>query len=338
MTRGRLTRWAVKGIVGAGLALASACSDRPFPAKSTVKSVRILATRADLPYAHPGETVNLETLVWDGREKPTLPMHYYWFPVQCINPPGGEYFGCYPLLEQKYPNLGVDLGPQLLEDTKMQITIPTDALDGVPPDPAHSQELETTQWVFMFACAGSVQRKARTTAYQENEAPFGCFGPDGKELDADQGVFGFTRVTITQTRRNAIPQMKFIVFRGKRVDPNQGVAIVHCTKDFIDLHTNGNCDTLGMDVAFDEDQSELDPDNVDPDGKVGRETLYTDWFVTLGRYTEDRRIEFDPFAGRPEVPNILYEPPRQPGNGILWAVFHDNRGGTTWSSAPIIIQ
>src|SRR6202012_15708 len=134
-----------------------------------------------------------------------------------------------------------------LEDTKMQITIPADALDGVAPDPAHSQEIETTQWVFMFACAGSVQRKVLTSNYAENEAPFGCFGPDGKELDADQGAFGYTRITITQTRRNSIPKRDFIVFRGNHVDPNQGVAIVHCTKDFIDLHTDGNCDTLGMD-------------------------------------------------------------------------------------------
>lgn len=36
--------------------------------------MRILAVRADLPYAHPGENVKLEALVVDGRPSPAVPM------------------------------------------------------------------------------------------------------------------------------------------------------------------------------------------------------------------------------------------------------------------------
>ena len=50
------------------------------------------------------------------------------------------------------------------------------------------------------------------------------------------------------------------------------------------------------------------------------------------------RIERDPFKGRPEYPENLYEPPREPGRGIMWAVLHDNRGGTDWKSLPVEIR
>ena len=68
--------------------LAAACNDDPYPNKSEVNSVRILAVRADLPYAHPGETVKLEALVVDGRLSPAVPMGMWWFTVSCVDPPG----------------------------------------------------------------------------------------------------------------------------------------------------------------------------------------------------------------------------------------------------------
>jgi hypothetical protein len=318
--------------------LLAACANRPFPSRTTVKSVRLLAVKSDLPYAHPGETVNLEALAWDGREHPTLPMHFYWFPTPCLNPTGGEYFDCYSQLEAEYPNLHEDISPQLDEGFTHQVEIPTTALDGVVQEAGRpSAELFATSWTFLAACAGHIERRQRTTNYAENEAPFGCFGPDGVELPAEQGLFGFTRVTVSQTSRNASPTIKKVFLRSKEIDPINGATFVRCTKSFIDLHTNGNCDTLGMEIAFDDSDAEIDAQDVDANGHPGRETLYTDWFVTTGRFTEDRRVQYDPFKGRPQVGQILFEPPREAGKGILWVVFHDNRGGVSWTSFPLQI-
>jgi hypothetical protein len=322
------------------IATGASCAYLPYENKSEVKSVRILATKADLPYAHPGETVNLEALVWDGREKPTLPMHFWWIPlaVPCTNPPGGNYFDCYPQLEATYPNIGVDISSQLVEDTKFQIHVPETALDGVVPPPGTNGEPLVTTWQFMIVCAGHPQRKVRTTAYQENQAPFGCFDDDGKELPFEQGEFGFMRVTVSKTARNNHPKIGAVVQRGRAVQPGEGLWFFRCFKGAAEVFFRGNCDTVGMDVTYDDADAEIDPANLDANGNPGRETIYTDWYVTLGRFPEPRRIERDPFKGRPEVPNNLYEPPRDPGHGLMWIVLHDNRGGTDWTSLPVEIR
>ena len=317
--------------------LALACNDEPYPNKSQVASVRILAVRADLPYAHPGETVKLEALVADGRSRQTLPLKMYWFPVPCIDPPGGQYYDCYSALEAAFP-IGVDLTSQLAEGMTHAISIPPDALDGVAGQPGRSGEPIVTSWTFMFACAGHVERIPRSGHLARNAAPFGCFGAGGEQLPAEEAVFGFTRVSVTATRRNAIPTLKGLHVRGHLVDPEKGISLPRCERDLFETITDEDCDGVGMAIVFDDADAEIDPDNLDAGGRPGRETIYSDWYVTFGRFRQDRRIERDPFKGRPEIPDILYEPPRSPGKGTLWAVLHDNRGGTSWTSVPIEIR
>ncbi len=315
---------------------AFACDDEPFPNKSQVDSVRVLAVRADLPYARPGETVKVEALVVDGRADRPRPMRVWWFPTPCVNPTGGRYYDCFPRLETRYP-LGVDLGPQLVEGTTTTVLIPDDALAGVTPDPARSAEPIATSFSFFFACAGHVRRIERSRRLAENAAGFGCFDETDRQLPPSEGVFGFTRVTVTPTRRNAIPTLKGLVLRGNPIDPVKGTAIPRCDRGLLETLAD-DCDSLGMAAIWDDADAELDPDNVGPDGTPGRETIYTDWYVTIGRFEQERRIEFDPFTGRPEVVDVLYEPQRTPGTGLIWAVLHDNRGGTSWTSVPITLE
>lgn len=315
-----------------------ACDDLPFENKSELKSVRILATKADLPFAHPGETVNLEALIADGREKPTLPMHFYWIPVPCTNPTGANYFDCYPYLEAAFPDVGVDISSKLVEGVNYQIKIPDNALDGVTPVAGTSGEPLVISWQFMIICAGHIERKVRTTGLQENSPPFGCFGPDGKELPIEEGNFGFMRITVAKTERNAHPKIDGVVIRGTPVPPGDGLWFYRCVKGAAETFFRGKCDVVALDVAYKEEDAEPDPANLDANGNPGRETIYTDWFVTLGRFPEPRRIERDPFKGRPAYPENLYEPPRDPGHGTLYVVLHDNRGGTDWAVLPVEIR
>ncbi len=326
-----------RAAVAAVAAFALSCNDDPYPNKSQVASVRILAVRADLPYAHPGETVKLEALAVDGRSRQTVPMRMMWFPVPCIDPPGGQYYDCYPALEAAFP-IGVDLTAQLIEGTTHSITIPEGALANVAPQPGRSGEPIVTAWTFMFACAGHVERIPRAGRLAKNAPPFACFDADRKQLPAEEGVFGFTRVSVTATRRNAIPTLKSILVRGRPVDPVKGISLPHCERDLYETVTDEDCNGVGMVIDFDDADAEIDPDNLDAEGRPGRETIYSDWYVTFGRFRTERRIDRDPFRGRPEIPDILYEPTRSLGKGTLWAVLHDNRGGTSWMSVPIEIR
>src|SRR5689334_19584689 len=76
-----------------GVAFASCGGD--FDPASLVNSVRVLAVRADKPYAKPGDSVELEMLAFDGRKDKTRPMAISWIPVPCINPQNDTYYFCF---------------------------------------------------------------------------------------------------------------------------------------------------------------------------------------------------------------------------------------------------
>src|SRR5215471_4846300 len=72
-----------------------ACGVGDFDPASKVDSVRILALRADEPYAKPGDAVHLEVLAVDQRADRSRPMTIYWIPFVCLNPPNDAYYACF---------------------------------------------------------------------------------------------------------------------------------------------------------------------------------------------------------------------------------------------------
>jgi hypothetical protein len=305
-----------------------------FRPKNAVEGVRILAAKADLPYAHPGESVHIEALVHDGRKLApgAEPMHLYWFPVPCIDPPLGQYYGCYPGFEAFYP-IGVDLTPQLRDANDTTITIPADALAKASKRPGQLGDPVATAYVFMVACAGHVERIPRRGGLAPNAVPLGCFNSRHEQLGENDFVLGFTRVFIFATRRNVIPTLDGVTFEGSLVDPAKGITTGKCVKN-----KQGDCNTVKLDTLFQDSTSETDPDNINVDGVVAREAIYVDWFTSIGKFSTDRKILFDAYLGRPPKTEIEFTPPEEPSKGKVWAVLHDNRGGTTWLEIPIDIQ
>jgi hypothetical protein len=315
----------------------AACGGDDLPRKNVVQTIRILAARSESPYARPGETVKLAALVHDGRPPSATrePMRVYWLPDPCFLPAGGQYYDCFPALEAAYPTLGVDLDPRLSSGAETSLTVPGDALDRAgPPLPGGSSERVVTAYAFVVACGGHLERVPRRTGLGTNAPPFGCFGADRRPLGADDFVFGFTRVSVYAERRNAAPSIDAVRFRDVPVDRTKGITIDRCDLGFLE----SECDTSALDVAFADGTAELDVDNVAIDGRVGRETIFVDYFTTIGHFTDNRRIVLDPFSGRPENDDIQYEPPKSPGRGTIWVVLHDNRGGAAWVDFPIEVR
>lgn len=326
----RLALGALVVLLASGVA---SCGPDAFEQRSFVSGLRILAARASLPYAKPGESVRLEALVHDARENPPEPMRVFWFPVPCVDPPGGKYFDCYPAFEAAYP-LGVDLAPRLVEGTDASMTIPADALANFQPTPGGSTEPLATAYAFVIACGGHPERIQRTTALAENSLPVGCFSKDGQRLDAVSSVFGFTRITISTTRRNTHPNLENMTFHDGVVDRERGVMMSRCELGFLERE----CDNDIFNIAFSDDAAEIDPDNVGPNGEPGRETLFVDWYTTYGKFTSDRVIVYDPYEGRPPTTKVEFVPPKSAGRGVLWAVLHDNRGGVSWVRVPLTVE
>jgi hypothetical protein len=304
-----------------------------FTPKNQVNGVRILAARADQSYARPGESVRVQVLAHDGRVAPSEPMRLFWFPVPCVNPPTGQYYACYPAFEALFP-VGVDLTPSLVEGKELTVTIPPNALESAVVRPGQGERYATA-YVFMVACPGHVERVPLRGGLAPNAVPVGCVNARGEQLPADQFVFGYTRIFVFEERRNAIPNLDGLTFEGKPVDPAIGLVTERCREEA----ENDTCKRkVKLDTLFNDAAAETDPDNVDSQGKVGRETLYVDWFTSVGKFQTDRKILFDGNLGRTPKSAIDFNPPLGPAKGTVWAVLHDNRGGTTWLEVPIEIR
>ncbi len=101
----------LNGLLLAGAWTASSCAPSGFADETAVATVRILASSSDPVYAQPGESVNVQVLVVDGRPsqaQQAQALTTYWIPLvapfQCVDPPNDAYFACFQEL------LGGDAG------------------------------------------------------------------------------------------------------------------------------------------------------------------------------------------------------------------------------------
>ena len=206
--------------LGAG----AACSG-DLPAASLVDGVRVLATRADPPYAMPGETVTLQVLAVDGRSKQRAPMRVFWMPTVCVNPPGDDYFGCYPTLRGRFP-VDTDLSSTLVQGAQWAFTMPAGAIEMANPHPGAGAPYGVA-FAFVIACAGQVQyRPVDSSASSPLAVPFRCLDDAGAPLGADDFVFAFTRVYAYATLRNANPVIDHLAIAGAAV-PSSGITLDH---------------------------------------------------------------------------------------------------------------
>jgi hypothetical protein len=316
------------GVVAASSTVA--CGN-DFDPSSKVASVRILATRADKPYARPGDTVLLELLALDGRAEQSRPMALSWLPAPCINPPGGSYYNCYPGFAIAYTP-GVDLTASLVSGPTASYDIPAGAID-------ESSTLQTgvpfaNVFVFSMACAGHVQYTGQRTN-SPLAVPFACFDDAGNELGANDFVFGFARIFVFTDRTNQNPEIDGLIFAGEPVDPAVGVTIDHCPNV---NDTDSSCPTTPINVVVPASSQEPDPSFVDASGNVRSEGIWVDYYLTGGKVENDLQFLYDATTGRvPDSDNAL-SGPEVAGEHTLWAVVHDSRGGVNWISTTIVAR
>jgi hypothetical protein len=317
-----------------------ACRNAQFDPASKIESVRILATRADKPYAKPGDTVHMEVLASDDRADKSVPMNVYWVPIPCIDPPGDSYFACYPGFAQA--PAGVDLGPVLQAGTTFSFTMPSDVIT------KHTKQGGTIDAVpdglaviFTIACAGHVEVLPPRVGGSPNDLPLGCFDGSHTQLGPDQFVFAFSLVYAFTDRTNANPVVDQLTFGGTPVDLTAGITIDACGSAAADVNgavNRSNCPGTPMDVVLPDASQEEDPANLDPNGKPLKESLRVQYFSTDGKFANDTINLFDPTAGRITGTADDFTAPPLPGEYMIWAVVRDNRGGATWSSIPLHVR
>jgi hypothetical protein len=324
-----LVRSSLPKVCFALFCFASANCGNDFDPVSKVESVRILASRADKPYAKPGDSVELDLLAADGRKDPATPMALFWIPTPCVDPPDEAYDNCYPAFEGTFAR-GVDLTSQLVSGPRLSLAIPGDILarsastqSGVP---------YANVFAFSIACAGHVEYVGQRGSSRQ-AVPFACFDAGGSELGADDFVFAYSRVFVFADRSNANPVIEAVTLDGQPIDPAVGLALDPCATPSKTGETS-TCPTSTLDVVVPSSSQEIDPSDIGLDGNLLREGLWVDYYVTGGKVRDDVRILYDTRLGR-VASSTEFEAPAAGGDSTMWAVVHDNRGGVSWTEIPI---
>ncbi len=336
VTRGRLA-------LAALLAASSAsCLSVDFDPPSVVNGVRILASRANKPFAKPGDTVEIEVLAHDGRADRTRPMQIYWIPTACFNPPRDLYYLCFAQFAGRQtaaqgagaePALplqpGLDLTALLPKGPKFSITLPKDVVSSHPPSPGALSPYGLGI-VFNIACAGRV--KLEELSDNPQSVPLGCYDDAGKKLGADDFVIGFSRVYAYDDKTNANPVIDGLTFDGKPLGP-EGIVVDRCTKEKFK-----ECETKKLGALVPDASWEPNDLSKGSDGQAVREQLWATFHSTIGRFDNELRLLFDPQAGRVGESENELRIPKEPGAGLVWVIVRDNRGGAAWREIPITVK
>jgi hypothetical protein len=300
-----------------------------FTSESLVDTVRILAVRADQPYALPGATVSMDMLAFDGRPTQPEPMVTSWLPQVCFNPQNDDYYECFSSFAKTFP-VGVDLSTQLSAGASLTFQMPTDIIashaDTGGGDPYGLAV------VFALACAGHVEYTPSAAAGAPDGVPFGCFDATGANLGADSFVFSYALVYSFADRTNTNPVITGLTYGGAAVDPSTGISLSHCTQSNIN-----RCPTTPLDTVVPPSSQEPDP-GASTNGRQVKEEIWVDYYLTAGQVKNETVILYDPVAGELSGTADDLTAPQQAGAAQLWAVVHDDRGGVDWEQVVVQAQ
>ncbi len=338
-----------------------ACGGGGFDPQSKVDSVRMFAARIDKPYARPGDTVNVEVLLADGRRERSRPLNLYWIPVACINPRDDLYYLCFTAAAaaadagagdagarlvptQPVPDAGVpaapsgnpltsiptniDIAPFLPKGTKFSFQMPADVIQTRPGADPYG-----LAYLFNIACAGQVRIVERDPAAGPQQVPIQCTDEEGRLLPPSDYVIGFVRVYAYENKTNANPVIDGVTYQGGPVDVARGVTVPPCRNV---KRRATDCPEHELNVNVPETSWEENVSAVSTGER--REQIWATYYTNFGDLQNDARLLYDPTRGRITENHLTYRAPADVGDGTVWAVVHDNRGGASWVLIPIHVR
>ena len=340
----------MRSITRAGLlGLAIAACGGQFDPQSKVDSVRLFAVRADKPYAKPGETVQLEVLLTDARKDKPEALKLYWIPLVCMNPRDDLYYLCFLPGDSGIdagttfvpagdggtaPSItggglasiptGVDLGPFLPQGPKFSFTMPTNAIQ-----PRQGSDPYGLAVLFNVACAGRLEFVPTNPSAGPQQVPFKCSDAAGNALQPKDYVIGISRVYAYDQRTNTNPVIEQTLKDDVPVDLGAGITVEPCREA-----KRADCKDIHLDVHVPDESWEENP----ADTTTVREQIWVDWYSDIGEFSDDARLLFDTKLGRTSESFNKFHAPADPQDGTIWAVVHDNRGGTNWVVFPVHVR
>jgi len=291
------------------LGLATACGESLDPG-SRVVSFRVLAQEMDAPYAAPGETVHVSSLVHDPEGRT---VNWAW--AVCVNPSSTDVDGCIAKIAADSAQTGsFDLlasGPNL---DAVDVQVPADLLSSLPETARPSASMG----VLSVACPGTLTPEMGKTGL-----PFRCADANtGREFGLDEFIVGVKRIVVRSQDRNQNPAIARIVWNGDEWQEDQVKFFSPCNETGNDF---GNCSGNEHEMS-----AEVTPESFETGttefGEPFVEQLVVQYFATEGTFESDSRIAESP---------VDKWSPRQQATGqelTFWFVARDNRGGVSWTS------
>jgi hypothetical protein len=175
----------------------------------------VLAVRAEPPTGVPGGAVTFELLHSDEVAPPAggaRPTQIAWL-GGCHDPPGGQYFGCYPGLRStvaSFASAVLDTPPDVLTragaglGTTFSMTIPADV----------AARGYGVSFAFFAVCTGRLV----PAPDREDTVPLDCREAGGKSIDRSGFAVGFTTVYTVPGVANHNPIIDGIDFDGVSLD------------------------------------------------------------------------------------------------------------------------
>ena len=347
-----------------GLAILVGACGAEFDSASQIEGLRVLAVKKSLPYARPGQTVDLELLWHDTQGERAVPQ-IAWLAI-CENPPGDLFEACFT----QVPNLTAD---ELAERSSFpQGSEPNDRFSFVtspdiissrplPPNPATTPY--GLHYVFFAACAGELAFVPGAAfpfvCFQEQDDQPGFTAGD-RQLDSRDFVLGYTAVFVYEELSNSNPSMHGFVFNGVTLlpanlaeaamtvdavvleprdlclgdacEPIVAAADAEPCPDALTLDTCvGDCEDVVLTPLIDSSSAEIDEAASSGTSGVLGEQMWVNYYSTGGELSEPVRLLNDAILGWSDNFESEYKPADTASVSYLWAVAHDNRGGTEWA-------
>ncbi len=314
----------------------SGCS-APFDPPSLINTLRILDVAVDKPYANPGDEVTFTMSYFDGRITGSLsPITIVWI-GGCFNPEGGQYYACYDQLAEQLSGLSgippqggpVGIGPSFT------LTIPDDIVSS-QPEPSYGPKYGLA-YVFFVACAGTLGPVDQEGTTAAGSFPVGCFDAEGNQLGPDAFIPGYTQVYVFEDGRvNANPPVEGMLFDEELLAEDARIETTTCPVTFEERRKSGcsatdeftECDAHTIDLQVPNDVADDDQESLDADGNPLKESVWVSYFATGGTFDADIKLLNDATKGIQEDRAVKWVAPDEPGTYQIWAVVHDNRGGS----------
>jgi hypothetical protein len=294
------------------LSLSAVACGSDFDPGSRIVGTRVIAVRADKPYAAPGEQVNIEAIAYD-----TLGRPLQWGWTTCVDPRSTTVTGCLAKVledaQKTPPSFAIGDGKNTFA-----LTIPSDALSRLPAEARGSAYVGA----LIVTCPGKIQ-------LQNAEVPIACIDASGRSLRLDEFEIGVKRIFVREKDRNANPKIDSITWDGAAWAEGDVKEVTPCPSR--DENRYDRCDgekhTIAATPTADSYES-----GTDERGDTFAEQVIAQYYATEGLFEYDVRI-----GNLPSTGGVA----RAGASGTtvtIWFVLRDDRGGLAWTSRSVKVR